>query len=240
MNIERLVAFTGAAVRRAAAVACLTLAVVPSVIAAPAAGDTWAYRVVNGYNNEVRGNVRYRVDKVETDRVVVAFTNDATLLGYPRTDVYTRDGNWLRHPLINHDQPVDYDFAQPYPAYMFPLDTGKSWSLRVNAVNPATGKRASVRVDGEVLGAERITVPAGAFDTIKVRRRIYAGDWDGPRAETNITEIEWYAPALGRAVRIDSNSSYMDQGRCSDEMSACTPVRGDWQIFELVEAGAAR
>ena len=104
--------------------------------------------------------------------------------------------------------------------------------------NP-NGKRASVRVDGEVLGTERITVPAGAFDTIKVRRLTYAGDWEDPRSETRITEIDWYAPALGRSVRIDSNSNYMDQGRCSDEMSACTPVRGDWNIFELIEAGGA-
>lgn len=242
MNIERVIKFTSVAASRVAAVGCLLLAAAaaPGAIAASAAGDSWAYRVINGYNNEVRGNIRYRIDKVEADRVVVAFTNDAVLLGQPRTELYTPDGNWLRHPLINHDRAVEYEFAQPYPAYMFPLDTGKSWSMRVNAYNPANGKRASVRVDAEVLGTERITVPAGTFDTIKVRRRIYAGDWEGARAETNITEIEWYAPTLGRAIRTDSNSNYMDQDRCSDEMSACMPVRGDWDIFELVEASAAR
>ncbi len=37
--------------------------------------------------------------------------------------------------MINHDQPVEYEFAQPYPAYDFPLDVGKTWSLRVNATN---------------------------------------------------------------------------------------------------------
>jgi hypothetical protein len=207
--------------------------------AAPAAGDSWAYRVVNTYNHEVLGRIHYRVDKVDADRVAVAVTSDLAALGGPRTEIYTSDGNWRRHSLINHDQPVEYEFAQPYPAYEFPLDTGKSWSLRVKATNPATGKSASVRVDGEVLGTERITVPAGAFDTIKIRRRIYAGDFDGPRSETNITEIEWYALALGRAVRIDSNSNYMDRGRCSEDMSGCTPVRGDWHVFELIEAGSA-
>jgi len=95
-----------------------------------------------------------------------------------------------------------------------------------------------VRVDGNVLGSERVTVPAGAFDTFKIRRRIYAGDFDGPRSQTNITETEWYAPALGRAVRLERNSEFMDQNRCSDEMSSCTPVRGDWFLFELVDAGA--
>ena len=222
----------------AAGIVSLAFVVMTDVAAAAAAGDSWAYRVANGYNHEVRGRVQYRVDKVEPGRISVLVTPDVPALGGPRTEVYTPEGNWLRHPLINHDQPVEYEFAQPYPAYLFPLEAGKSWSLRVNATNPLTGRRASVRVDGEVLGTERITVPAGAYDTIKVRRRIYAGDWEGRRSETNITETDWYAPALGRAVRSERNSGYMDADRCSDEMSACTPARGDWHILELVEAGA--
>jgi hypothetical protein len=91
-----------------------------------------------------------------------------------------------------------------------------------------------------VLGSEQVSVPAGSFDTIKIQRRVYAGDFDGPRSETHIVETEWYAPALGRAVRLERNSSFMDQNRCSDEMSSCTPVRGDWSLYELVEAGKPR
>ena len=238
-NIERLTALARACARPVAtAVAWCALAGALSVggaIAAPAAGDSWAYSVANGYNREILGRLEYRVESVAAERVTVALTTNVALLGRPRSEVYTLDGNWLRHALINHDQPVEYEFAKPYPAYVFPLDIGKSWSVRVPATNSATGKRVSVRVDGDVLGTERITVPAGAFDTIKLRRRIYAGDWDGRRAETNITEIEWYAPALGRAVRADTKSDYWDPQRCTDEMSACTPVRGDWHVFELVD-----
>ncbi len=224
-----------------AAFACLMLsAIVGTAVAAPAAGDSWAYRVVNRYNGEVRGNVQYRVDKVDANRVAVTVSADAASLGLPRTDFYTADGLWLKHPVINHDQPVEYEFSQPYPAYDFPLTAGKSWSTRVYAVNPVNGKRARVRVDGDVLGAEQVSVPAGSFDTIKIQRRVYAGDFDGPRSETHIVETEWYAPALGRAVRLERNSSFMDQNRCSDEMSACTPVRGDWSLYELVEAGKPR
>ena len=152
--------------------------------------------------------------------------------------MYTREGNWLRHPVINHDQPVEYEFAQAYPAYVFPLATGDCWSVRVDAVDPATGRRNNVRVDGEVLGTERIITAAGAFDTIKIRRKVYAGDWEGFRRETNITEIDWYAPALGRPVRSESNSSYLDPSRCG--RGACRPVRGDWNVFELVEAKTAK
>ena len=236
MNIHTPRAFADTAVM-AACILIAFLCPAPAG-AAPAAGDSWSYRVVNRYNGEVRGNVQYRVDKVDADRVAVAVSSDPPALGLPRTEIYTADGRWIRHALINHDQQVVYDFQQPYPAYDFPLTDGKAWSSRVNAVNPANGRSARVRVDGDVLGSERVTVPAGAFDTFKIRRRIYAGDFDGPRSQTNITETEWYAPALGRAVRLERNSEFMDQNRCSDEMSACTPMRGDWLLFELVDAGA--
>ncbi len=218
--------------------AVIAFALAATAANAAAAGDAWAYRVINAYNGEVRGNVQYRVEKVDADRIAVAMSADPLTLGMPRTEVYTTDGRWLKHALTNHDQPVEYEFAQPYPAYDFPLDSGKSWSTRVQATNPASGRRSSVRVDGDVLGTERLTVPAGAYDTIKIRRRIYAGDFEGSRSETNIVETEWYAPELKRAVRLERNSGYMDQARCTDEMSACTPVRGDWLVFELVQVGA--
>jgi hypothetical protein len=218
------------------------LAIAGPVMAAnaPSAGDTWAYRVINAYNGEVRGSVQYRVEKTDADRIAVAMSADPVTLGLPRTEIYTADGRWVRHTLTSHDQPVEYEFAQPYPAYDFPLDSGKSWSKRVQATNSANGRRANVRVDGDVLGTERVSVPAGAFDTIKIRRRIYGGDFDGSRSETNIVETEWYAPALKRAVRLERNSGYMDQARCADEMSACTPVRGDWLVFELVQPVAQK
>ena len=212
-----------------------TLAVAcASAAAAPAAGDTFVYRVVNAYSGEAQGQVTYRVDRIDADRVTVSVTPDNAALGSAHTEIYTKDDNWLRHPVINHDRPVEYEFSPPFPSYVFPLDAGKSWSVRVNATNPASGQRNSVRVDGEVAGTERITTPAGAFDTIKVKRRVYAGDWEAFVYETNITETDWYAPGVGRPVRSERNSGYINPQRCTSPNSSCSPIRGDWQVFELV------
>ena len=199
-----------------------------------ATGDAYVYRISNGYNSEVRGTISYRVGKVDADRIEVAVTTDTPSAGVARTEVYTREGNWLRHPLASHDQLRDYEFASALPVYA----DGGSWSVRVNAVDPATGKRSSVRVDGEVVGKERITVPAGTFDTVKIMRRIYAGDWDGFMRETQIVETDWFAPALGRPVKSDTKSSWQDMSRCS--RGGCPWFRGDWNIVELAETSAAR
>lgn len=196
-----------------------------------AVGDTWVYRVSNGYNNEVRGQIRYQVEKIDAGRAVVSATPDDPYLGQAYTVVYTKEGNWLRHPIASHGQSVEYEFAtMAYPAYVFPLQPDKSWSRRFNATDTTMNRRNSVRVDGTVLGAERIRVPAGEFDTIRIRRQVYAGDWDGFKTETRTYETDWYAPALGRPVRMESNSEWRDWAHCT---KGCPYVRGDWNVVEL-------
>ena len=202
--------------------------------AAAATGDTFVYRISNGYNSEIRGKISYRVVKVDADRIEVSVQPDTPSVGQPRTEVYTKGGDWLRHPLVNHDEYRDYEFATALPVYA----TGGNWSVRVYAFDPATGKRNSVRVDGEVVGNERVTVPAGTFDTIKIKRRIYAGDFESFKQETQMIETDWYAPALGRPVRSESKSTWMDNSRCT--RGGCPIFRGDWNILELAETSAAK
>lgn len=215
------------------ALACIVwIGTALTAVAAPALGDSFVYRVINAYNGEVVGHVAYRVDKVDAGQILVSVTPDRAALGSPHTEILAGDANWVRHTLINHDTPVEYTFSPPYPAYVAPLDAGKSWSMRVSATELTSGRRNSVRVDGEVLGNERISTPAGPFDTIRVKRRSYAGDWEAFRNETNIDETEWFAPALGLAVKTERKSGYIDQQRCATRL-ACSPIRGDWFIYEL-------
>ncbi|MNC86813.1 hypothetical protein D3C83_24940 [compost metagenome] len=133
--------------------------------------------------------------------------------------------------------PVEYVFATAYPAYVFPLEPGKSWSVRVKATVPSLDEHRSVRVDAWVIGRERIRVPAGEFDTVKIRRAVYPGDSRFALMETQIFEFDWYAPALGRAVRTERRSNWLDLSQCGKD--GMCEFRGDWSIYELVEAPAA-
>lgn len=202
-------------------------------------GDTATYQVRNAYNGESLGEVQYAVERIEGDRVMVAVTASSAYAGLPHTEMYTTEGNWMRHPLSNHDRAIEYEFLPPYPAYAFPLESNKGWSVRINARNVLTGRQNSVRVDGEVLGSERLTTPAGSFDAVKIRRRVYAGDWDAFLRETSIVETDWYAPALGRSVRLESNSSWLDTSRSPGGgmmgmFGGNQLMRGDWTVKELV------
>ncbi len=206
-------------------------AVLAAGSASAATGDAFIYRISNGYNSELRGNISYRIANAEADRVEMTVTTDTPGTGGARTEIYTRDGNWLRHPLASHDRLRELEFRTPLPVYAPAGDSSGSWSARVDAIEPATGQRSSVRVDGEVVGKERITVPAGTFDTIKIVRRTYAGDWDGFLRETRILDVEWYAPALGRPAKSETQSEWQDTSRCG--RGGCPWFRGDWNVFEL-------
>jgi hypothetical protein len=204
----------------------------------PAVGDEYIYQLVNGYNKRVHGRISYQVDRTGPDHVVFSVLPDNPYAGVPRNEIHTPEGNRLRGSLESHGVPVEYEFAPAYPAYVFPLEPGKSWSTRVNASVPGAGRPRSVRVDGQVLGRERIRVPAGEFDTVKIKRLTYPGDADFRTTETQIIEFEWYAPALGRVVRTERRSQWTDMSACTED-STCDH-RGDWSVLELVEMRAAK
>ena len=202
---------------------------IPLELVAPTvrAGDDWRYTLHDGYTRLPRGTVEYRVSAVEGDRVTVERRQgDRT-----STERYTRDLNWRERPMTNLP---NFRYDPPYAALPFPLAAGKTWRAYVKATDPATGQAHRVRIDGKVLGWERVRVPAGEFDALVVRRIVYAGNEDTTRGEENITEFDWYAPALGVIVRHVSSSSYFDKMRSCDERSCNAWIRNDWNVGELV------
>ena len=206
----------------------------PAQIAAPEirVGDDWKYSLHDGYTKLPRGTLEYRVSAVQGDTVTVQLQHE----GRESTERYTRDWNWRERPMTNL-QNFRYDPA--YPALPFPLEAGKTWQSYVKATDPATGRVNRVRIDGTVLGWERVKVPAGEFDAIKVRRVVYAGNGEFFHGEENIAEYDWYAPKLGQIVKHVSSSSHRDKSRsCFDEGTDCNVIRGDWNVVELVSRSA--
>lgn len=213
----------------AAVLAVLCFSAAPAAVAA--VGDAYTYRVTDRYTNEARGDITYQVDKIEGNRVMASVSSQNALVEAGRTAIFTSEGNWVRHAIDSHGIPQTIEFSAESPAYAFPLAVGKRWSMRAPARVPQTGETRGIRIDAEVVGAERIRVPAGEFDTLRIHRVIYAGDANGFEAETRISQTEWYAPALRRAVKTEVRSGYLDMriGRGN------RVVRGDWDLYELME-----
>ncbi|MGE5522171.1 MAG: hypothetical protein ACM3SS_00540 [Rhodospirillaceae bacterium] len=202
----------------------------PSEVAAPTVrtGETLRYVAHDGYTGLPRGTTTYRVIGIHGDDVNVAVRHDNRAW----TERYTKDWNWRERPMTNLQ---NFRYDPPYAALPFPLAAGKTWRTYVNATDPATGRTNRVRIDGEVLGWERVKVPAGEFDTLKVRRYVYAGNAAFFKTEERIVEHDWYAPQLAAIVRSEAKSEHFDNSmNCKGQ---CNLVRGDWIVMELAGSG---
>ena len=200
----------------------------PAQAAAPEIriGDEWKYSLHDGFTRLPRGMLEYRVIALEGDAVTIQLRHE----GRDSTERYTRDWNWRERPMTNLQ---NFRYEPPYPALPFPLEAGKKWQAYVKATDPATGRVNRVRIDGTVLGWERVRVPAGEFDTLMVRRVVYAGNPDHFLSEDQITEIDWYSPAAGGIVKHASRSGHVDT-RLPCDRTCNQWVNGNWNVVELV------
>jgi hypothetical protein len=203
-------------------------------------GNQWRYAVHDGFTRLPRGTIDYRVSAVQGDTVTV----DVRTNGLESTEIYTRDGNWLKHPAPNLHM---LSYSPAYPAYAFPLTPGKAWNARVMATDPATGQRIPVTVQARVLGWDRIKVPAGEFDAIKLQRNVFVDYWvPNVRGPNVAREFEWYVPTLKQAARRETSGKYLTylagnpgagfvlaRGGRSDG-GGPRYVDDDWTVHELV------
>lgn len=202
----------------------------PAQVTAPEirVGGDWKYSLHDGYTKLPKGTLEYRVSAVQGNTVTVELRHE----GRESTERYTRDWSWRERPMTNLQ---NFRYDPPYPALPFPLEAGKIWQAYVKATDPADGRVNRVRIDGKVLGWDRVKVPAGEFDAIVVRRLVYAGNQDHFLTEEQIAEVDWYAPKLGRIVKHVSSSGHFDLRRGCDDRGGCSQwIANDWNVVELL------
>lgn len=214
----------------------------PAAVPAPqvTVGDAWTYRVHDGFTKIPREDQRHQVTRVGADRIEVTGPVERS----DGIQLYDREWNWLRRPATNLQT---FEYSPAYQAFAFPLAPGKRWRSRVMATDPADGRRFPVRIDGAVLGWERVKVPAGEFDTLKIERTVYI-EYSEPavRGRSIIREFEWYAPAVKQSVRRETSSKYLSYSAGGASDSGFVRVRGgdrddsgpryvldDWLVYEL-------
>jgi len=193
-------------------------------------GDYWEYAVRDGYTGIGRGLQRYEVSAVDTNRVTVDVTHDGQ-----RVDalVYAAGWNGLELPLTNLQR---FNYTPAFPAYVYPLEPGKRWYTVVNATDPVTRKTYRVHTQGRIVGWERIRVPAGEFDALRIQRYVFAGNQDSFKTQESIAETDWYVPALRRAARTQASSEHFDTSMGGGDEGGEYPqrIQGDYLIAELV------
>jgi len=156
-------------------------------------GDEWKFAVY------------YTVPSTTPNRIwVITSVTDAGIDG-------TENGEPLRLTRELNVVESPRDKSSNFKLLAFPLEVGKRWRY-VNEwlfkMNSSTGRST---VDAEIVGHERITVPAGEFDAFKlVSRETLSGTSPaGSKYAGEITRSYWYAPAARAIVKSVSHDPYM-------------------------------
>ena len=171
-------------------------------------GDTWTYETRN-LLTDAKDKKAYVVKKVSPETIVVGE-------GRSRR-VYTLEWNEIEH---GEGDAAEYS-SPAHVVFQFPLEVGKRWEARFVKTSKEGKHRwvSKIRVEK----TERVTVPAGTFDTFKLRTESYA---DSGKVGVTIRHWDsiWFAPEVKRWVRKQQERRKPYKGR----------VRYDAKIEELL------
>jgi hypothetical protein len=199
---------------------------VAAVAAQAKVGDFWEYFVRDAYSGAPRGVFRFEVVHVDPANTVVDVYRDGQRID---AFIYAEGWNPREMPLTNLQR---FHYNPPFPAYEFPLEPGKNWYRVVSSTDPAARKTYRTHIQAKVAGWERVRVPAGDFDALKVVRYVYAGNAEFFNTQEEIVQTDWFAPAVNQVVRSEGNSRHVDTSRSGGGRKPLL-VRGDWLIAEL-------
>lgn len=199
-------------------------------------GMSWTYRQWDEITGRDAGGVGLEVIAVAPDRVTVSLAVPGAPAVNERWDTV---GNWQQlgtqgwawlAGLGGVSQRVE--FVPALALYRFPLPAGKSWVETVRAVDPASGRKTEVRIFAKALAWEDVTVPAGKFRALKVRRSIVPEDAEATRSKTTVTLIDWYAPQVDGTVKRICDWEYHDYRRpAGDQLTRGPRMRLELTAF---------
>ncbi|MDP2809734.1 MAG: caspase family protein [Rhodocyclaceae bacterium] len=163
-----------------------------SAPAFPREGDFWRYR---GSNQNGPDAPTYRVAKVMADTIEIRYVSNRN---EQMTIVLNTDWN----PLVQLGQEgaAEVKFVPFAPQYQFPLEPGKKWRGQYKG---ECGPLCSFEADyeNEVRGWERIKVPAGTFEALRIDSRETFKHAFG--ISSSGTGSVWLAPELKNPVKFE-------------------------------------
>jgi hypothetical protein len=177
----------------------------PASLRPPGAGQRWTYRKLNFFNSSV-------LDVVQESVALVASTVEVSRRGQSGAalagEKHAAWGQLLRDPAW--DYPMNFEAPMP----LWPASPNVGAKEFVNGYYRMDGGsiRFWIQVSCVVRGWERVTVSAGAFDTLRVERLIRLEHEDFTRVFTTRRDILWLSPEVGRWVARETSGEYRQSG----------------------------
>ena len=186
-------------------------------------GDRWRYAETNAFNGERIAEVAHEVVEAG-ERIRIRLTDSR---GRPRFDeVYASP--WVVITEATFDYAQTYE--QPMPLVPEPIAAGAGSRLRTRYQVSDSSVRYAWQQWVEAAAWERVRVPAGEFDALRIVRSIWFTHADHNRFGSTRRDVIWYVPAVQRWVRREWTGWY----RWPDTRFG-PPMREAWVVQELME-----
>jgi hypothetical protein len=171
-------------------------------------GDRWVYNVVSGIGLQ---NMSYEetreVTAVEGGGYTVKVTGrTAGGADFSRMEEFSAPG-MLRSGTLCLDEMRRY--PTPLQRVAFPIAPGQRSAKWVNVV-AENGNKGQINYSFQTRSWEKVTVPAGTFDAIRVDVLMILDDATAFRNGTNCNFTYWYSPAVRGPVRERRSAQYTD------------------------------
>jgi|GEM_PF-2545392 len=171
----------------------------------PLSGERWRYAIINRYNGETIDEVTATVSQV-----------------YPETTIELVDRNGKKLPSERYDSPWQIR-QEPFYNETLVFDQSVPLIPRKLAVGAQETHETQFRLPGSdnphpwvvtlsVDGWERLKVPAGTYDTVRIDRQISFESPDLFRRGSRRVDTIWYAPVVNRWVRREWTGYYFEDG----------------------------
>ncbi|MBU0586941.1 MAG: hypothetical protein KKA88_00095 [Gammaproteobacteria bacterium] len=193
---------------------------VPS-IRQPALGQSWTYQKFNIYNGERLAVEREEVIALSPRIVIRRQTETGQVLP---EEQQAKWGHVLREPVWDYV----LNLEQPLAHWPETLALGATAMLNTHYLMDGGSYRYWINVHARVMAWERIQVPAGSFNTLRIEKFIRLQHQDFGRVETIRREVLWLAPEVGRWVARETRGDFKTTGLQGDSYG-----REDYLRWEL-------
>jgi hypothetical protein len=163
----------------------------------PAVGDTWSYRVTYRQRGGPKSSThRVTIARLTRDAIVEQLATEQS--GSTQTE-HTKGGHLVRQGEVSLFSPYFLAFDSPVPGTRIPkIENLDPQFCDVKWICSATAR---------VVGQERVHVPAGEFQTIKVEvEHAWTGRFQNVESGWRTLTV-WYSPQTKRAVKFSSRGN---------------------------------
>lgn len=173
---------------------------------APALGQSWTYQKFNFYNSQWLDTVKEEVVDMSGGIRISRRSRDNLDLGDEFQPVW---GQVKEDPYWDHLQ----TYETPLPLWLDNFVVGASQSSHTHYLSGRSSFRYWISVRTTVAGWERLVLPSGSFDVVRIEKLIRLDHPDITRLNTLRRDTLWFAPEIGRWVARETNGEFRIAGK---------------------------